>query len=215
MSVSVLLILMIVDVSRTCVLALCILAQISTFINSQPQNFCILKALDKYEIMELFRSIGMTLTTETLDNLFKLLDSDGDGTIDLEEFQAMLDGEMEPSGNAKRGGMSWIQKAIIGHQSQRHVMGSQQGTKLDAAHRMADVEKVVDHANIFDEDVDDAELHIEDQHYESENEYAKQMLSFSIYLKDKDDPLVMTCSKPVSKIGFCVTIFIPCILHNG
>jgi len=47
-------------------------------------------SIDKEELHELFRSLGQQPTEEELDNMIRCADTDGNGTIDFEEFATLM-----------------------------------------------------------------------------------------------------------------------------
>ena len=46
-------------------------------------------SLDKDELSEAYNAAGMPISAESLTRCMKLLDTNGDGVIDLEEFKAI------------------------------------------------------------------------------------------------------------------------------
>jgi len=47
-------------------------------------------SIDKYELMDLFKSLGQNPSEEELDNMIRCADTDGNGTIDFYEFSTLM-----------------------------------------------------------------------------------------------------------------------------
>jgi len=47
-------------------------------------------SIDKFELMDLFKSLGQNPSEEELDNMIRCADTDGNGTIDFYEFSTLM-----------------------------------------------------------------------------------------------------------------------------
>lgn len=143
-------------------------------------------ALDRYEISDLFQGMGMALSKSTIDSLMNKFDSNSDGCIDLNEFMLMLMTiKKDPKllSKKEKDGFSWgslgtkLRNAIG-----KDALGKARTVtrKLDIAFQMSDIAKIENiglcHGNDFDQ------------------EFAK--LTFAVYIRGVDNPLVLTCAKP-------------------
>jgi len=129
--------------------------------------------LDRYEVRDVFQSMGMALSDTTLDSLMNKFDSDSSGSIDLEEFKSMLNGINNPQEQeASTRRLPWgalVKKA----KGRARVL-----KKLDVAFQMSDIGRIEKIGECHDDDSDWARM------------------SFALYLKNVDEPLVITCAKP-------------------
>lgn len=152
------------------------------------------------------------LSEDTLDNLMDKFDSNHDGSVDLNEFKFMLEGMKEPAQPQEGVRSSWTSKPAKGPlkkgRKKRLTLGDMASNfvkalqsdktsvtrKLDVAFRMTDIDRIenigVCHGDIFDQ------------------ECAK--LTFALYLKGVENPLVMTCSKR-GHVGAWMEAFRTCI----
>ena len=139
-------------------------------------------ALDKYEIIELFQSMGITISEDTLENMMKKYDNDSDGSIDLEEFKSMVHGMKDVPQESSRQtcGLTWLKKAL-GKSKKLSIVAAKKMRKLDAAYCMSDIGKVIDVGICYGDEFGDPH---------------SAKLTWAIYIKNVKDPLVITCSKP-------------------
>lgn len=123
--------------------------------------------------------MGMTLSKSTIDSLMKRFDCNSDGSIDLNEFMLMLRTVKKDSklSNKENDGFSW---ASLGTKLRNAIGKATVTRKLDIAFQMADIAKIEHIGLCYGNDFD--------------KECAK--LTFALYLRGVDDPLVITCAKP-------------------
>jgi len=135
-------------------------------------------SLDRSEICDYFRGIGMALSKTTLDGLMNRFDSDSDGTISLEEFTSMmndLQGKPDVKQTFWRGIGGALKRALTTNGITR---------KLDAAFQMSDIERI---ENMGDWDSKETKLFVDPE---------LAPLTLAVYIKDARHPLMVMCSKP-------------------
>jgi len=107
------------------------------------QRFCDIDvdrsgSLDRCEIRDLFRDMGIALSETALDGVMTKFDSDSDGTISLDEFKSMLH-ELNPKPEKQSNGFSW---RSLGTRLRRALERTSVTRKLDVAFQMSDIEKI-------------------------------------------------------------------------
>ena len=145
-----------------------------------PFNSYCVSALDRSDIRDFFRSMGMTLSKTVLDGLMKRFNSDSDGTVSFDEFKSMMHKlgkkpEDDQNGSFWRGLGRKLKKALTKNGVTR---------KLDVTFQMSDIERI--------EKISICRSN-ETQMF-ADSEWVQ--LTFAIYLKGLKDPLVVMCSKP-------------------
>ena len=120
---------------------------------------------------------------KALDNIMERFDANGDGVIDLKEFQEACE-EQQPK-NARWGYLG----AVVGDKI-RHSLGGGDPPKVAGAYDYRDVEGV-DSLNIS---------------YDTTNElFATSSWAetvFAVRLRGKDVPLVLVCAKPEQRLAW-------------
>ena len=118
--------------------------------------------------------MGMALSEIVLDELIKHTDTGNDGTVSLDEFQAMMSGLAHPKVTRWANLINVLKHAV-------YASGANE--KLVAAVQMADIEYVED-GMCGNEDTNSSDG------AESVN------LTLSIHIRGAKDPLLIKCSKP-------------------
>lgn len=136
--------------------------------------------LDRTEIRDFFRSLGISLTNSTLDNLMTRFDSDSDGIISLDEFKAM----MEELQGTKQDGQNFWQG--LG-QKIKSVMSNKGVTrKLELAFQMSDIDNVEKVEKLIEND----------KHMRRYVGKGLASLCIAVNLKNMKEPMIIVCSKP-------------------
>jgi len=141
-------------------------------------------SLDRCEIGDFFRSVGMTLDDTVIDKLMNRIDADCDGEITIDEFEsAMLGIEDKGSGKGRSILSSWASffEALTNDSDKQ---------KLDVAFQMSEIDTIVD------------------MHGTAGTELGP--LTFAVYLKGGNAPLLVKCTKP-GHVGAWEEAFSKCI----
>lgn len=144
-------------------------------------------AIDRCEIKEMFTSLGVPVSEEILGQILDRFDADGDGEISYSEFENVMQ-ELGSSEDLQR-------KSTLGRLSSL-------GKKLKASLTHHDHDKV-DSAYLFSDITKVESLNV--CHSDSTEMIAMSNwgeMSFSIFVKGKNEPLVMICSKPEQKLAW-------------
>jgi len=141
-------------------------------------------SLDRCEISDFFRSVGMTLNDTVIDKLMNKIDADSDGEITIDEFESAMLG-LEDKGSGKKISLlsSWASffEALTNDSDKQ---------KLDVAFQMSEIDTIVD------------------MHGTAGTELGP--LTFAVYLKGGNDPLLVKCAKP-GHVGAWEEAFSRCI----
>ena len=139
-------------------------------------------SLDRCELKELFNSMGVPIGERALGSIMERFDKDVDGTIEFEEFAEVMN-ELTPK---KETSSSWslgsLQKTV-GGMLKKSMSGPKQH-KLDCAYPLSDIERIESINMCSSQDTD----------FFAHSSWAD--LVFAIFVKGRDEPLIMVCSKP-------------------
>jgi len=139
-------------------------------------------SLDRCELKELFNSMGVPIGERALGSIMERFDKDVDGTIEFEEFAEVMN-ELTPK---KEMSSTWslgsLQKTV-GGMLKKSMSGPKQH-KLDCAYPLSDIERI-ESINMCSSQNTDFFAH---------SSWAD--LVFAIFVKGRDEPLIMVCSKP-------------------
>mmetsp|Transcript_11818 Transcript_11818/g.25916 ORF Transcript_11818/g.25916 Transcript_11818/m.25916 type:complete len:605 (-) Transcript_11818:1148-2962(-) len=148
--------------------------------------------LDRCELREVFKGMGVPIGELALSDIMERFDIDQDGTIELAEFESVMH-ELEPK---KEETWSW---GKLGDKLKRLFNHAE--TKLQCAFPLSDIEKV-ESINIC--------------YSEATQMFANSSwteLVFAIYIKGREDPLIMVCSKPEHRLAW-VDAFRTCYVKS-
>mmetsp|Transcript_14754 Transcript_14754/g.31269 ORF Transcript_14754/g.31269 Transcript_14754/m.31269 type:complete len:619 (-) Transcript_14754:64-1920(-) len=156
--------------------------------------------LDRCEMKEVFNSMGVPIGEQALSEIMDRFDTDNDGTIDCDEFEAALQSHLKPKIVS-----SWNWGATLGSISnkvrQSFVGNTESKPKLDSGYLFSDVVKI-ESTNVC--------------YSESTQMFAKSSwadLVVAIFVKGEKDPLVLVCSKPEARLAW-VDAFRTCYVKS-
>lgn len=141
-------------------------------------------SLDRCELKEVFKSMGVPISEIALSDIMGKFDKDNDGTIDFEEFERVMH-DLEPKPAAED---RWSWGSSLSSLGDKLKKTLSVGTAIEGR---------VDHAFLFS-DIEYVES-INICYSKSTQMFVQSSwgeLIFSIFIKDKKEPLIMVCSKP-------------------
>lgn len=95
-------------------------------------------ALDRCELKEVFKGMGVPISERALSDLMVRFDKDEDGTIEYDEFCTVMN-ELTPKKEPEKWGMNSLKSSFVG-MLKKSV--TQAPPKLDCAYPLSDIEKV-------------------------------------------------------------------------
>lgn len=142
--------------------------------------------VDRCELKEVFSAMGMPISEKALSDILESLDSDGDGTVDFDEFESLMH-ELVSKSEKNRTRKSWGGKlADLAMKNIRGALSNSSGAekKIECAYSLLDIEKI-ESVNV---------CHSERTQMFVNSSWAE--LIFAIFVKGREEPLIMLCSKP-------------------
>ena len=95
-------------------------------------------ALDRCELKEVFKGMGVPISERALSDLMVRFDKDEDGTIEYDEFCTVMN-ELTPKKEPEKWGWNSLKSSAVG-MLKKSV--AQAPPKLDCAYPLSDIEKV-------------------------------------------------------------------------
>eukprot|EP00578_Thalassiosira_sp_NH16_P013609 CAMPEP_0181113522 /NCGR_PEP_ID=MMETSP1071-20121207/20392_1 /TAXON_ID=35127 /ORGANISM="Thalassiosira sp., Strain NH16" /LENGTH=516 /DNA_ID=CAMNT_0023197565 /DNA_START=216 /DNA_END=1763 /DNA_ORIENTATION=- len=152
-------------------------------------------SLDRCELKEVFKGMGVPISENALSDIMDRFDFDHDGTIDFDEFESVMH-EMKPK---KKELWSW---GSLGSKVKDTLkMSACVEQKVDCGFLLSDIKKV-ESINV---------CYSEETQMFVNSSWAE--LVFAIFVKGRDDPLIMVCSKPEHRLAW-VDAFRTCCVNS-
>lgn len=151
-------------------------------------------ALDRIELNDMFLNLGVALSEDRLESLMNEFDTNRDGSIDLDEFKSIrysIISTQSQESSSSTWGLIPAETYQQTQEKEKFTWSSMRGSfrkalrrasvskKMNVAFRVSDIDRIEDIGKCYGQTFD--------------SECAK--ITFAIYLKGVNTPLVMTCSK--------------------
>eukprot|EP00804_Cyclotella_cryptica_P001785 CCRYP_018588-RB/>CCRYP_018588-RB protein AED:0.29 eAED:0.29 QI:100/1/1/1/0.8/0.66/6/1051/628 len=155
--------------------------------------------LDRYELREVFQSMGVPPSEQMLTELMNRFDIDDSGTIDFREFKQVLSelaSKDKPQCNEGNTFMKTLRNTLMGKLSQSDIK-----RKLDVAFPLTDIDRV-ESLNICCSS--------------KTKMFANSSLadvSFAVFIRFRKHPLILVCSKPEQREAW-VDAFRVCLVNS-
>eukprot|EP00585_Thalassiosira_rotula_P008715 CAMPEP_0196136728 /NCGR_PEP_ID=MMETSP0910-20130528/4940_1 /TAXON_ID=49265 /ORGANISM="Thalassiosira rotula, Strain GSO102" /LENGTH=614 /DNA_ID=CAMNT_0041397063 /DNA_START=35 /DNA_END=1879 /DNA_ORIENTATION=+ len=153
-------------------------------------------SIDRCELKEVFTRLGVPVSEQALSHITERCDTNNDGTIDVNEFISEMQSQLKPKKTSTWDSLSSWAKDLGGT-----LVGTETERKLDCAYLFSDVEKV-ESINICSSESTKALAN---------SSWADQ--TFAVFVKGKDDPMLMVCSKPEQRLAW-VDAFRVCFVKS-
>mmetsp|Transcript_50356 Transcript_50356/g.107241 ORF Transcript_50356/g.107241 Transcript_50356/m.107241 type:complete len:616 (+) Transcript_50356:155-2002(+) len=154
-------------------------------------------ALDRCELKEVFNGMGVPISERALSDILERFDVDQDGTIDADEFITAMQSHLQP----KKAKNAWDSLSSWGVKLRQSLTKSDGERKLDCAYQFSDIDKV-EVINVCSSESTQALAN---------SSWAD--LIFALFVKGREDPLVMVCSKQEQRLAW-VDAFRTCCVKS-
>lgn len=142
----------------------------------------------------------MPISETTLNDIIDDFDTDNDGQIDREEFEAALHRHRSKKKDAKSKGWG-ARLGSLGSRIMKGMSSSGDDAKLDCAYQLSDIERI-ESINLCTSATTEMYAH---------SSWAE--LVFAIFIKGEADPLMFICSKPELRQAW-VDAFCTCYVNS-